>query len=31
LVIASAVFDESDYIRKFEDFLAFKIVSDTEK
>ncbi|CAM3862438.1 FdtA/QdtA family cupin domain-containing protein [Flavobacterium sinopsychrotolerans] len=24
LVIASAVFDEGDYIRKFEDFLAFK-------
>lgn len=24
LVVASAVFDEGDYIRKFEDFLAFK-------
>ena len=24
LVIASAVFDEGDYIRKFEDFLALK-------
>lgn len=25
LVIASAVFDESDYIRDFEEFLAFKV------
>jgi len=28
LVIASAVFDEDDYIRNFDDFLAHQLISD---